>query len=171
MEREERVAIYAGTFDPITLGHLWMIEAGAQMFDRLIVAVGTNPEKSCYFSTEDRIEMIQDSVKDIKNVIVDNYTDKFLIKYAEKIGAKYILRGIRSTADYEYEKSLSYVNRYLNTEIVTVFILPPRELIEISSSIVRGLIGPEGWEDVVKNYVPECVFKKLIEEHKKRTGC
>jgi len=170
MEREERVAIYAGTFDPITLGHLWMIEAGAKMFDKLVVAVGTNPEKNCYFSTDDRIQMIEESIRNMKNVVVDNYTDKFLIKHAESIGAKFILRGIRSTADYEYEKSLSYVNRHLNTEIITVFILPPRELIEISSSIVRGLIGPEGWEEVVRNYVPDCVFEKLIAEHGRRSG-
>jgi pantetheine-phosphate adenylyltransferase len=169
MAKEDRVAIYAGTFDPITLGHLWIIKAGAKMFDKLVVAVGTNPEKTCYFSLDDRIQMIKESINGFKNVVVDNYTDKFLIKHAESIGAKYILRGIRSTADYEYEKSLSYVNRHLNDDIITVFILPPRELIEISSSIVRGLIGPEGWEGIVKNYVHTCVLAKLIEEHKRRS--
>ncbi|MFA6009266.1 MAG: pantetheine-phosphate adenylyltransferase [Desulfobacteraceae bacterium] len=162
MQKEDRVAVYAGTFDPITLGHLWIIEKGSRLFDRLVVSVGTNPEKTCYFSLEDRMKMIQLSIAGINNAVVENYTNKFLIKHAESIGAKFILRGIRSTSDYEYEKTLSYVNRDLNSDIVTVFLLPPRELIEVSSSIVKGLIGPEGWQDVVKNYVPKCVLDRLI---------
>jgi len=162
MQKKDRVAVYAGTFDPITLGHLWIIEKGSRLFDRLVVSVGTNPEKTCYFSLEDRMKMIQLSIAGIKNAVVENYTNKFLIKHAESIGATFILRGIRSTSDYEYEKTLSYVNRDLNSDIVTVFLLPPRELIEVSSSIVKGLIGPEGWQDVVKNYVPKCVLDRLI---------
>ena len=168
MQNEDRVAVYAGTFDPITLGHLWIIEKGSRLFDRLVVSVGTNPEKTCYFSLEDRMKMIQLSIAGIKNAVVENYTNKFLIKHAESIGAKFILRGIRSTSDYEYEKTLSYVNRDLNSDIVTVFLLPPRELIEVSSSIVKGLIGPEGWQDVVKNYVPKCVLDRLIAKQGKR---
>jgi len=162
MQKKDRVAVYAGTFDPITLGHLWIIEKGSRLFDRLVVSVGTNPEKTCYFSLEDRMKMIQLSIAGIKNAVVENYTNQFLIKHAESIGATFILRGIRSTSDYEYEKTLSYVNRDLNSDIVTVFLLPPRELIEVSSSIVKGLIGPEGWQDVVKNYVPKCVLDRLI---------
>jgi pantetheine-phosphate adenylyltransferase len=162
MQKKDRVAVYAGTFDPITLGHLWIIEKGSRLFDRLVISVGTNPEKTCYFSLEDRMKMIQLSIAGIKNAVVENYTNQFLIKHAESIGATFILRGIRSTSDYEYEKTLSYVNRDLNSDIVTVFLLPPRELIEVSSSIVKGLIGPEGWQDVVKNYVPKCVLDRLI---------
>lgn len=162
MGKEDRVAIYAGTFDPITLGHLWIIEKGSKIFDRLVVSVGTNPEKTCYFSLEDRMQMIQTATAGIKNAVVEHYSNKFLIKHAECIGAMFILRGIRSTSDYEYEKTLSYVNRDLNSDISTVFLLPPRELIEVSSSIVKGLIGPEGWQDVVKKYVPKCVLDKLI---------
>ncbi|MGD1119782.1 MAG: pantetheine-phosphate adenylyltransferase [Dehalococcoidales bacterium] len=159
---QKRIAVYAGTFDPVTLGHLWMIQRGSSLFDKLVVAVGTNPDKICYFSARERVMMIQKSIAGYENVSVDKYQNKFLIKYAESIGAKFILRGIRSTGDYEYEKSLSYVNRDLNSEIVTVFLLPPREMIEISSSIVRGLIGPEGWEKVVSKYVPPCVLERLL---------
>lgn len=161
MKTQSRIAVYAGTFDPVTLGHLWMIEKGATIFDKLVVAIGTNPEKKCYFSLEERVLMIKESVVKFSNVTVDSYRNQFLIKYVEKIGAKYLLRGIRSTADYEYEKSLSYINRDLDSDIVTVFLLPPREMIEISSSIVRGLIGPEGWEKVVIKYVPPGVLKRL----------
>jgi pantetheine-phosphate adenylyltransferase len=163
MKPQKRIAVYAGTFDPVTLGHLWMIQRGSRLFDKLVVAVGTNPDKKCYFSVKDRVIMIQKSIAGYENVSVDKYQNKFLIKYAESIGAQYILRGIRSTGDYEYEKSLSYVNRDLNSEIVTVFLLPPREMIEISSSIVRGLIGPEGWEKVVSKYVPPCVLERLMQ--------
>ena len=161
MKTKNRIAVYAGTFDPVTIGHLWMIKAGSSLFDKLVIAVGTNPDKKCYFSLKDRIIMLQESITGYRNVTVDKYPNKFLIKYAESIGATFILRGIRSTTDYEYEKSLSYINRHLNSEIVTVFLLPPREMIEISSSIVRGLIGPEGWEAVIGKYIPPCVLKRL----------
>jgi pantetheine-phosphate adenylyltransferase len=161
MTAENRVAVYAGTFDPVTLGHLWMIEKGSSLFDKLVVAIGTNPDKKCHFSLEDRMMMLQESIAGYGNVSVSSYQNQFLIKYAESMGARFILRGIRSTTDYEYEKSLSYNNRSLNSDIVTVFLLPPREMIEISSSTVRGLIGPEGWEGVVGRYVPPCVLRRL----------
>jgi pantetheine-phosphate adenylyltransferase len=163
LKKQDRIAVYAGTFDPVTLGHLWMVKTGASLFDKLVVAVGTNPDKKCFFSLEDRIEMLQESIAGYRNVTIDKYTNKFLIKYAQSIGAKFILRGIRNTTDYEYEKSLNYVNRHLNSKITTVFLLPPREMVEISSSVVRGLIGPEGWEKVVGEYVPQCVLSRLIE--------
>jgi pantetheine-phosphate adenylyltransferase len=162
MKTRDRIAVYAGTFDPVTLGHLWIIKVGSGLFDRLIVAVGTNPDKRCYFSFEDRMGMLQEALAGYKNITVDRFPNKFLIKYAEGAGAKYILRGIRNTTDYEYEKTLNYVNRHLNPKIVTVSLLPPREMVEISSSAVRGLIGPEGWEKVVANYVPPCVLERLV---------
>jgi len=162
MKTKNRIAVYAGTFDPVTLGHMWMIEAGSNLFDKLVVAVGSNPDKKCHFSLKDRIIMLNESIAGYENVIVDKYSNEFLIRYAESIGAKFVLRGIRNTTDYEYEKSLNYVNRQLNYKIVTVFLLPPREMVEISSSVVRGLIGPVGWEEVVGKYVPACVLERLI---------
>jgi pantetheine-phosphate adenylyltransferase len=166
MKTRNRIAVYAGTFDPVTLGHLWMIKVGSNLFDKLIVAVGTNPDKKCYFSLQDRVVMLQESVAGYRNVAVDKYTNKFLIRYAESVGAKFILRGIRNTNDYEYEKSLNYINRQINSKIVSVSLLPPREMVEISSSIVRGLIGPEGWEKVVGKYVPSCVLERLKAGHR-----
>lgn len=168
MKTQNRIAVYAGTFDPVTIGHLWMIKTGSSIFDKLVIAVGTNPDKKCHFSLEDRIIMLQESIAGYENVTADKYPNKFLIKYAESIGAKFILRGIRSTTDYEYEKSLSYVNRQLNSEIVTVFLLPPKEIIEISSSIVRGLIGPEGWEEVVGKYISPFVLKQLMLQYNRQ---
>lgn len=170
MERKTRapgrIAIYAGTFDPVTVGHLWMIKNGSKLFDQLIVAVGTNPDKKCFFSLEDRILMLQESIIGYKNVTVDQYTNMFLFKYAESVGAKFVLRGIRSTTDYEYEKALTYVNRHFSSEIMTVFLLPPREMVEISSSVVRGLIGPAGWEEVVSKYVPVGVLERLKSDNR-----
>jgi pantetheine-phosphate adenylyltransferase len=166
MKTQGRIAVYAGTFDPVTIGHLWMIKSGSSLFDKLVIAVGSNPDKKCHFTLKDRIKMLHESVAGYENVTIGKYPNKFLVKYAESIGAKFILRGIRSTTDYEYEKSLSYVNRHLNSEIVTVFLLPPREIIEISSSIVRGLVGPEGWEEVVGKYISPSVLRRLILKNK-----
>jgi pantetheine-phosphate adenylyltransferase len=158
---QDRIAVYAGTFDPVTIGHLWIIKTASGLFDKLIVAVGTNPDKKCFFSLEDRIKMLEESTAGYSNIVIDQYTNQYLIKYAESVCAKFIVRGIRSTTDYEYEKSINYINRHLNSEILSIYLLPPREMVEISSSVVRGLVGPDGWEQVVGKYVPDCVLKRL----------
>ena len=82
MKTRNRIAVYAGTFDPVTLGHLWIIKMGSSLFDKLIVAVGTNPDKKCYFSLEDRIVMLEESAAGYRNITVDRYPNQFLIKYA-----------------------------------------------------------------------------------------
>ncbi len=156
--------MYAGTFDPITIGHLWMIEQGAELFDNLIVAVGINSDKHCMFSVKERIELLKGSTKQFPNVQVDVFTNQFLINYAKSVGARFILRGIRSGSDYEYERVMRHINSDLNPGITTVFLMPPREIAEVSSSMVRGLIGTKEWEKIVKKYVPQVVFEKLKEK-------
>jgi len=95
--RKPKVALYAGSFDPVTLGHIWMIEQGTNLFDKLVVAVGLNPDKQPYFSVEERIDLLKESTTKFSNVSIKQYWDrKFLIKYAEEIGAQYILRAGRS---------------------------------------------------------------------------
>jgi len=160
------VAVYAGTFDPVTIGHIWMIEQGIRLFDKLIIAVGLNPDKKPDFLLEDRIQLLEKSTTSCKNITIKQYHNKFLVKYAEEVGARYILRGIRNPDDYEYEKTWRLVNGDLSPDITTVFLMPPREIAEISSSTVKGLIGPEGWEDIVRKYVPECVLEKLKERYR-----
>jgi len=160
-----RKAVYAGSFDPITNGHLWMIKGGTRLFDRLVVAIGVNPDKKYTFSLDERIEMLKHTTRDISNVKVDSSENKYLVNYAESIGAEYILRGIRSAKDYEYERDMRNVNGDLIPGITTVFLIPPREFSEISSSFVKGLIGPEGWEEIIKRYVPESVYKILLEKY------
>lgn len=162
---KEILAVYAGTFDPITIGHLWMIEQGAMLFDKLTVAIGINPEKRCMFSARDRLEMLKQSVERFPNVGTDSFANKFLIAYAQSIGARVVLRGIRTESDYEYERTMRNINGDLNSCITTVFLMPPRGIAEISSSMVKGLIGPEGWEAIVRKYLPEPVFEKLKEVH------
>lgn len=159
------LAVYAGTFDPLTVGHLWMIEQGAMLFDKLTVAIGINPEKHCMFSVRDRLEMLRQSVQRFPNVKIDSFTNQFLISYAQSIGAQVVLRGIRTESDYEYERTMRNINGDLNSGITTVFLMPPRGIAEVSSSMVRGLIGPRGWETIIRKYLPEPVFEKLKEVH------
>ncbi len=159
----KKIAVYAGTFDPVTLGHLWMIEQGSTLFDTLIVAIGKNPEQRCYFSIKERISLLKASTKKFSNVRIDEFSGQFLIRYTESVGAKFMLRGIRDAADYEYEKTLRHINSDINPEITTVFLMPPREIAEVSSSIVKGLVGSTGWQEVLGKYVPDCVLQKLKE--------
>lgn len=162
---KEKLAVYAGTFDPLTIGHLWMIEQGAALFGELIVAIGINPEKRCMFSVEQRLEMLRHSVKQFANVEVSSFTNQFLITYAQSVGARFVLRGIRTESDYEYERVMRNINGDLSSGIMTVFLMPPRGIAEVSSSMVKGLVGPEGWKTVVKDYLPVPVFEKLKEVH------
>jgi len=165
---QKRVAVYAGSFDPPTNGHLWMIEKGAKMFDKLIVAIGVNPNKKYTFSVEERIQMLKDSVKGCPNVSINQFNNKYLVKYAQSIGADFILRGVRNTADFNFEQGMNNINRDINSNINTVFLIPPRELCEISSSFVKGLIGPDSWKTVVSQYVPKAVFNKIKEKYSQK---
>ena len=162
-----RKAVYAGSFDPITNGHLWMIEQGARLFDKLVVAIGVNPDKKATLSLDDRLSMLRETVRHLPQVQIDHYEKQFLVHYAAAQGAQYILRGIRSEADYEYERGMRNINCDLRPEIVTVFLMPPREIAEVSSSMVKGLVGAEGWEDIVAKYVPEPAFRLLVSRYRR----
>lgn len=157
--------MYAGSFDPLTVGHLWMIEQGARLFDRLTVAAGVNPDKKYTFPMEERLAMLRESTKQFRNVSVASFSNRYLIDYAQSIGATHILRGIRTESDYEFERTMRNINGDLDDSICTVFLMPPRGIAEVSSSMVRGLIGPLGWKKVVRKYVPEPVYQRLLESH------
>ena len=148
-------AVYAGSFDPITNGHVWMIEQGAELFDELVVAVGVNPDKKGTFSLDERLQMVR----------VDSFENKFLVHYATSVGAQYILRGIRDAGDYEFERGMRHINNDLHAKTTTVFLMPPREISEVSSSLVKGLIGPKGWEKIVAQYVPKPVYKAILSKY------
>ena len=157
-------AIYAGSFDPITNGHVWMVEQGAKLFDELIVTVGNNPEKKHTFSLEERLALLEASVGRLSGVSIDSFENKFLVEHAKAIGVQYILRGIRSGNDYEYERSMRHINSDLQGGILTVFLMPPREIAEVSSSMVKSMVGPQGWEAVIGRYVPAPVYIALVEK-------
>lgn len=156
-----RTAVYAGSFDPPTNGHLWMIERGLEMFDRLIVAIGSNPSKSYSFSVEERLELLRASTLESERLEIAHFDNRYLVDYAKKMDAKYVLRGIRSPNDYEYERVMRHINADMAPDITTVFLMPPRDFAEVSSNMIKGLIGPVGWEATVSRYVPTAVFKAL----------
>jgi len=160
-------AVYAGSFDPVTNGHLWMIEQGVALFNELIVAVGVNPGKKYTFSLKERLKVLDEVIWTeisgcAEDIVIDSFENDFLVNYARSMDADYILRGIRSVEDYEFERGVRHINSDLQSDITTIFLMPPREISEVSSSLVKGLIGPNGWKDVVKRYVPAPVFDLIL---------
>lgn len=162
MRTKKRLGVYAGSFDPLTIGHLWMIEQGVGLFDRLIVAVGVNPEKRYTFTLEERLKMLSESLKQYRNLSITSFSNRYLIDYAQSVNATHILRGIRSESDYEYERTMRNINGDLDPAICSVFLMPPRDIAEVSSSMVKGLVGPKGWQKVVRKYVPEPVYRRFV---------
>ena len=162
MRTKKRLGVYAGSFDPLTIGHLWMIEQGVTLFDRLIVAVGTNPDKRYTFSLAERLDMLRETLKPYRNLTVTSFSNRYLIDYAKLIRATHVLRGIRSAADYEFERTMRNINGDLDSRICTVFLMPPRDIAEVSSIMVKGLVGPKGWQKVVRKYVPDPVYRRFL---------
>jgi pantetheine-phosphate adenylyltransferase len=157
-------AVYAGSFDPLTVGHLWMVEQGAALFDRLVLAIGVHPDKKYAFTLQERRDMLREAVRPFRNVRVDSFENRLLVHYARSVGAGFMLRGIRSEGDYEYERAMRHVNGDLAPRISTVFLMPPREIAEVSSSFVKGLVGLAGWRSIVKKYLPPPVFRRFAEK-------
>ena len=160
-----RKAVYAGSFDPVTNGHLWIIEQGALLFDKLVVAIGENFDKTYNFSVEERLDFLIEATHKYSNIEVAHFNNEFLVNYAKRVGAKFIIRGIRNNTDYEYERNMRNINSDLNKDITTIFLLPPRKYAEVSSNMVRGLVGSNGWEGLVKKYVPDNVYNKLAKHY------
>lgn len=161
-------AIYAGSFDPPTNGHLWMIFQGAKLFDELIIAVGRNPNKKYTFSEQERIEMLTEIVNDYKfkkftNIKICNMGTELVAHFADDIGADYLLRGIRNSSDLEYERMMCHINEDINGSLQTYFLIPPKDLEEVSSSFIKGLVGYNEWDFIIKKYIPPVVYKKLLE--------
>ena len=153
--KNQKIAIYPGSFDPITLGHLDVLKDGAKMFDKVIIAVADNPNKTGMFSVEKRKELIKASIKDLSNVEVDSFSG-LTINYAKEKGATILLRGLRAVSDFEYEMQLSQNNRALSEDIKTVFLITRPEYNFISSSSVKEILNNGG--DISK-FVPKEVAK------------
>ncbi len=163
----KRMGIYAGSFDPPTKGHLWMIEQGAVLFDELVVVLGVNPDKKSFLSETQRMDALRGMLAGgPSNVRVEKMQGGFLVDFAKRLGATHLLRGIRHTLDFEYEKGMARMNARMEAELRTVFLLPPPELECISSSYVRGFVGVQGWQRWVQDCVPANVFNIIASMQK-----
>jgi len=150
-------AIYPGSFDPPTNGHLDLIERGSKIFDELVVAILRNSEKSPLFSVAERREMLLELTAELKNVRVDTFNG-LMVEYAKSIDATCVLRGIRAVSDYEYELQMALLNRKLEPTLETVFMMPADKYSYVSSRLVREVAQAGG---PVKGLVPEVVEQKL----------
>ena len=154
------IAVYPGSFDPITNGHLDLIQRGLKVFDRIIVAVATNAFKQSLFSIEERVEMLRVSLADQPNVSIDTFAG-LLVQYARRQNARAILRGLRAVTDFEYEFQLAMMNRRLEPEIETVFLMTGLRWVFLSSSILKEAAVHGG---DIEGMVPEIVVRKLKEK-------
>lgn len=152
----KKIAVFPGTFDPVTKGHVDIVSRGANLFDEVIVAVGVNTNKKTLFDLETRTEWLKKAFETLPNVRIDHY-EGLTVEYCHKIGAGYLLRGLRNGTDFDYESHIAQLNKNLKNEVETVFILSSPELSYISSTLVRDLIIHKG--DFGK-YLPEQVDLK-----------
>ena len=156
-------AIYPGSFDPLTNGHLDLVERGSKIFDELVVAILKNSEKSPLFSVEERVDMLKSTTKHYSNVTVETF-DGLLVDYVARQKARVVLRGIRAISDYEYELQMALMNRKLAPQIETVFMMPADTYSYLSSRLVKEVFQLGG---SVRALVPEVVEKRL---HQKVNG-
>ena len=166
--QEKRIGLFAGSFDPITLGHQHIIKTALTMVDFLIIGISHNPQKRGLLPIDLRISLIKSSLaeqiemKDLDRVIVLQVPEKVLtVNFAESHGVKFLFRGLRTATDLEYENQINLLQKKIAPEIETVYLITPRELIEISSSLVKGVLGFENWDVVAANYVSKSVLDCL----------
>jgi len=152
-----KMAIYPGTFDPITNGHIDLITRSLRIFDEVIVAVAPSKKKTPMFTVEERIKFIEQSIDKLKGARADSF-DNLLMNYAEENGSLAIVRGLRAVSDFEYELQMALMNRRLNVNIETVFMMPDQEYIFLSSTIVKEVLSFGG---SVKGLVPKAVEEAL----------
>ena len=153
----EVAAVYAGTFDPVTYGHIDLVQRGRRVFDKLILAVAESGEKNPLFTLEERVEILKEAAKDMSGVEVDSFSG-LLVDYMRSRGVRVVLRGLRAVSDFEYEFQIALTNRKLNEEVETIFMMPKEEYSYISSRILKEIVRLGG---DVKDFVPPFVQKKL----------
>jgi pantetheine-phosphate adenylyltransferase len=152
-----KTAIYPGSFDPITNGHLDLIERGLKIFDEIIVAIAENPVKKPLFTIEERVELIREVLEDHPRVRIDHFTG-LLVDYVRRQNTNVILRGLRAVSDFDYEFQLALMNRRLAPEIETVFLMTSLKWVFLSSSILKEAVSLGG---MVEDIVPPVVFQRL----------
>ncbi|MCB0834300.1 MAG: pantetheine-phosphate adenylyltransferase [Bacteroidetes bacterium] len=157
-------AIYAGTFDPVTLGHLDVVERASRLFDQVLVTVATNSRKKPLFSVEERLDMLRESTATLTNVTCGRF-DGLLIDFAVQQGASVLIRGLRGTGEFDYEQQMAHVNRRLNEQVVSIFMMPHEKYAYVNSSIVREVASYGGSVEAL--VTPE-VAVRLREKFKKQ---
>ena len=161
---KRKIAIVPGSFDPITYGHIDIIKRSTQLFDEVIVAILVNPDKKYLFTLEEREEMINESIKDFNNVKVDSFSG-LLVNYAKKVNSTVIVRGLRAVSDFEYEMQLTFMNKALDDNIETFYMMANKQYSFISSSIVKGV---SGFGADLSKFVPKHVEERLEQKVKER---
>jgi len=152
-----KTAVYPGSFDPVTNGHIDVIKRALKIFDKIIVVVGDNPGKEPAFTTEERMEMLKESTKDLKNVEVDSFSG-LLLDYVKNKGSNIIIRGLRAVSDFDFEFQRALMNRVVDNEIETVFIMTKEHYVYLNSSIIKEITMFGG---KVNGLVPKIVEEKL----------
>ena len=159
-----KTAVYPGTFDPVTNGHIDIIERALKLFDKLYVVVGDNPQKAPTFTAEERVGMLKQALKKHNNRIEVEHFEGLLLNYVKRKSSNVVIRGLRAISDFEFEFSRALLNRELEKDIETIFIMTKDDYAFLSSSIIKEIAMFHG---PVKGFVPEVVNKKLKEKFKK----
>ena len=154
----ERIAVFPGSFDPITNGHESVIKRAALLFDKIIVAIGMNSQKNSFFDMATRMKMIEATFEDYDNISVSNYSG-LTVDYCKTIGANYLLRGLRTSADFEFERSIGQINKQMDSSIETIFMLTQPEHTALNSSIIRDILKHGG---DAEQFVPEKAWKIIL---------
>ena len=157
----EKIAIYPGSFDPITNGHISILNRALKIFDKLVIAILNNTQKAPLFTLEERLSMIREVLKPVENVEVD-YFDGLLVDYAVKKGTNVVIRGLRALSDFEYEFQLALMNRKLNRDVQSVFLMTDYKWFYTSSTIIKEAAK---WGGDISGLVPPLVCKKLKEKY------
>ena len=155
-------AIYAGSFDPVTYGHIDIIGRASELFDKLIVAVGANSSKNNIFSEKERLEMMKKACSKLKNTEVDKFSD-LIVKYAKRKNASVLVRGLRSVSDFDFEFQMYLMNKKMHPGLSTVFLMPDEKYVYLNSTLIREVARMKG---NVSDFVPNFVEKKLKEKFK-----
>lgn len=155
---KKKIAIFPGSFDPLTLGHLDLIERGSKLFDELIVLIAVNTNKKALFTLQERIELVTSSVRHLENVCVDSFSDGLVATYYQEKGATALLRGVRNALDFEYESNISIINRKQFADLETILLYANEEYRYLSSSLIKEIAYFKG--DISK-MVPEIVQQAM----------
>ncbi|MBM7688234.1 pantetheine-phosphate adenylyltransferase [Enterococcus ureilyticus] len=158
-----RIALFPGSFDPLTNGHLNMIERSTKMFDKVIVGVFVNTNKTALFTLDEKLILIKEAVAHLKNVEVIVQESKLTVESATELGAAFLIRGIRNVKDYEYEKDIAIMNRHLAPELETVFLLADEPYAHVSSSLIKEVLKFGG---DVSQYLPKSVNQALNQKNR-----